>query len=83
MAQVKFNNLSQNNLKSRNTIQPVVKATYSFFSKNSNEYFQLETYGRSSRKNVDSVSQTIQFDKATATQLVDLLIQLFDLKYSK
>ena len=82
MAQIKFDNLGKNRSKRKNSVQPVVKATYSFFDKNSNKYFQLETYGKTTRKNVNSVSQTIQFDEETAAQLVDLLIDLFGLRYS-
>jgi hypothetical protein len=43
------------------------------------KFLQLSTYGSDQRKSDKKVSQTIQFDKHSAKQLVDILRTTFDL----
>lgn len=43
------------------------------------KYVQIDTYGRIDRENPEKISQSIQFDKETATFLVNLLKEEFEL----
>lgn len=55
------------------------ECTYSIFHDGSDKYIQFDTYGSDKRKLKDKVSQSIQFDKDTASFLIDLLRCEFDL----
>lgn len=59
--------------KDRNTIHDPVDATYTVFNKDGKKYFQIDTYGRVSRKYTDKISQSLQLDEKAAAALVDLL----------
>ena len=63
--------------KERNAIHDSVDATYTVFEKNGGRYFQIDTYGRSSRDIPGKLSQTIQFDKKSALKLIELLAKAF------
>lgn len=65
--------------KERNMIHEKVYATYSTFDNYGEHYVQIDTYGRSDREQPGKISQSIQFDKETASYLVDLLKSEFDL----
>ena len=65
--------------KDRNTIHEKVYTTYSSFDKFGKHYFQIDMYGRSDREQPGKISQSIQFDKETASYLFDLLKKEFDL----
>lgn len=59
--------------KNRNYVHKPVAATFSVFEVDGKKYFQIDTYGTSERLMPDKVSQSIQFDKAMAKTLIDLL----------
>jgi hypothetical protein len=60
--------------------QEPVKTTYSVSNIDDELIFQIDTYGRDSRK-VDSMpSQTIQFNKTTAIELISLLKRTFEIE---
>ena len=64
--------------KNRNSIQGEVhRATYCFFKKDGEKYFQIDTYGSEGRECVGQPSQNIQFDRKFAKELVSLLISEF------
>ena len=48
-------------------------ATYSTFDSYGEHYVQLDTYGRSDREQPGKISQSIQFDRETASYFVNLL----------
>lgn len=64
--------------KYRNTIHEKVHATYTTFELNGEKYVQIDTYGRIGRENPEKISQSFQFDKATAQFLISLLREEFD-----
>ncbi len=64
--------------KERNTIHEKVYTTYSSFDKFGERYLQIDMYGRSNREQPGKISQSIQFDKETASYLIDLLKKEFD-----
>ena len=64
--------------KERNTVHEKVYATYSTFDSCGEHYVQLDTYGRSDREQPGKISQSIQFDRETASYFVDLLKREFD-----
>ena len=59
--------------KERNTVHEKVYATYSTFDSYGEHYAQLDTYGRSDREQPGKISQSIQFDRETASYFVNLL----------
>lgn len=59
--------------KERNTVHEKVYATYSTFDSYGEHYVQLDTYGRSDREQPGKISQSIQFDRETASYFVNLL----------
>lgn len=65
--------------KDRNTIHDKVYTTYSVFDSYGKHYVQIDTYGRIGREQPGKISQSIQFDKETASYLIDLLNREFDL----
>lgn len=65
--------------KDRITIHEKVYTTYSSFDKFGEHYLQIDMYGRSDREQPGKISQSIQFDKETASYLIDLLKKEFDL----
>lgn len=67
-------------LKERNTVHDIVTATYDYFEKEGEVYFQIDTYGRLSRENPEKISQSIQVDKDMAVVLIKLLRDAFELE---
>lgn len=65
--------------KTRNTLHEKVYTTYTVFKADGEKYVQLDTYGKIGRENPEKISQSIQFDKAAAQFLVDLLRNEFSL----
>lgn len=63
--------------KERNSIHDTVDATYTVFEKNGDKFFQIDTYGRSSRDIPGKLSQTIQLNKKSALRLIELLSKTF------
>ncbi|MHB8131959.1 MAG: hypothetical protein ACYDEX_23595 [Mobilitalea sp.] len=60
-------------------IQEEVKATYSVNIINSEKFFQIDTYGKSTRVNNNVPSQVIQINKKTAIQLISILKEEFSI----
>ncbi|MGN0606612.1 MAG: methionyl-tRNA formyltransferase [Oscillospiraceae bacterium] len=65
--------------KDRNSVHSKVRATYTTFTSDGEKYFQIDTYGSSTREMKDKISQSIQVDKDTAKVLIRLMIDAFDL----
>jgi hypothetical protein len=64
--------------KSRNSVHEVVEAGYLVFTSNDGKtYIQIETYGSSTRKLQDKVSQVIQLDRKSAAELLDIISSAF------
>lgn len=59
--------------KDRIRVHEPAEATYSVFSDGNNTYFQIDTYGSDSRKDKGKISQSIQIDKETALELIQIL----------
>ena len=64
----------------RNTIHDKVYTTYTTFEADGEKYVQIDTYGRIGRENPEKISQSFQFDRATAEFLVNLLREEFGLQ---
>lgn len=63
--------------KDRNYVHRTTEATYSVFTENGEKFFQIDTYGSEGRQIKDKVSQSVQFDKASALELIGILIKEF------
>lgn len=79
MAQISLDNIKRIE-KKRNAIHEKVHTTYTVFEMDDEKYVQIDTYGRIDRETPGRVSQSIQFDKETATFLVNLLKEEFKLR---
>ena len=66
-------------VKERNTVQDEVNATYTVFEKFGERYFQIDTYGRRDRIETEKASQILQFDEASARELIKILISEFNI----
>lgn len=76
MALINIDDLEPIN-KERNAVHSKVKATYNIFEIDGNKYFQIDTYGKSSRECKDKISQSIQLDETTAKGIVNLLKDIY------
>lgn len=63
--------------KQRVTAHSTAHATYSVFEDEGKRYFQIDTYGRSTRDMPEKISQTIQLDQQSAMKLISLLAEAF------
>ena len=72
MAQISLDSIKKIE-KYRNTIHDKVYTTYTAFEADGEKYVQIDTYGRIGRENPEKISQSFQFDRATAEFLVNLL----------
>jgi len=79
MAQINLRNIKKID-KNRNTIHEKVHATYTIFETDSEKFVQIDTYGRIDRENPEKISQSLQFDRATAEFLVKLLRAEFNIQ---
>lgn len=79
MAQISLESIKKIE-KYRNTVREKVHTTYTTFEMNGEKYVQIDTYGRIDRENPEKISQSFQFDRATAEFLVKLLSEEFDLR---
>jgi len=59
------------------SIHSIVPATYRSFVTGGEKYFQIDTYGNSTREVPEQPSQKIQFDKKTAEKIIQLLKEVF------
>ena len=66
--------------KNRNTVHDKVFSTYTVFESAGEKFFQIDTYGRIEREMPEKISQSIQFDRAAAIFVVNLLINEFNLE---
>lgn len=57
-----------------------VKTTYTYFEIDNKKYFQIDTYGKSTRKEIEKLSQSIQFDEESAKLLVKMLCDYFEIE---
>lgn len=78
MAQISLESIKKID-KHRNTVHEKVHTTYTAFEMDGEKYVQIDTYGRIDRENPEKISQSFQFDRATAEFLVRLLSEEFDL----
>ncbi|MBO8161848.1 MAG: methionyl-tRNA formyltransferase [Thermosipho sp. (in: Bacteria)] len=79
MARIVKDYLTRNN-KERNRVHEIVEASYlTFIDDKGNKFFQIDTYGTKYRKLKNKLSQTIQFDKETAKELIEILKKEFNL----
>ena len=79
MAQISLESIKKIE-KYRNTVHEKVHTTSTTFEMNGEKYVQIDTYGRIDRENPEKISQSFQFDRATAEFLVKLLSEEFDLR---
>lgn len=79
MAQISLESIEKIE-KIRNTIHEKVHTTYTTFTLDGEKYVQIDTYGRIGRENPEKISQSFQFDEATAEFLVNLLRTEFNLR---
>ena len=79
MAQISLDSIKEIE-KYRNTIHDKVYTTYTAFEADGEKYVQIDTYGRIGRENPEKISQSFQFDRATAEFLVNLLREKFGLR---
>lgn len=63
--------------KDRNSVHNKVRATYTTFTSDGKKYFQIDTYGSSTREIKDKISQSIQLDEETAQELIKLMMGYF------
>jgi thymidylate kinase len=79
MALITFMN-SERVEKERNSVHDEVKSTYtSFTNKAGEKFFQIDTYGSSNRQIQGKISQSLQFDKEAAKEIINLLKNEFKL----
>ena len=78
MAQISLESIKKIE-KYRNIVHEKVHTTYTTFEMDSEKYVQIDTYGRIDRENPEKISQSFQFDRATAEFLVKLLSEEFGL----
>lgn len=65
--------------KDRVSVHTKVTTTYSVFEKDGEKYVQIDTYGKVDRVIPEKISQSIQFDRASAKFLAELLEREFNL----
>ena len=63
----------------RNVIHGAISATYAPFEANGEKYLQIDTYGSDSRDIPGKKSQSVQFNKQSAAELIAILRREFDL----
>lgn len=68
-----------NKIEKNSRLHDSSECTYNVFHDGSKKYIQFDTYGSDKRKIQNKVSQSIQFDKATASFLINILKDEFGL----
>jgi len=63
--------------KERQIVHGATRCLVSVFEVNGNWFIQLDTYGSDSREQPGKVSQSVQFDKRAAAQLLKLIRDTF------
>lgn len=67
--------------KNRNSKHYKVKTTYTYFEIDGKKYFQIDTYGKSTHKEIEKLSQSIQLDEESAKLLVKMLYDYFNFRW--
>lgn len=67
-------------VRDRHSVHDEVKCELSTFSGAGGRYLQLDTFGRKSRAIPDKISQSIQFDREGAGNLLRAIRSTFDLE---
>ena len=63
----------EKNRKEKQAVHKPTRCLSSVFEAEGRRYIQLDTYGSDEREHPEKVSQSIQFDRQAATQLLDFL----------
>jgi hypothetical protein len=64
--------------KQRNSVHDEVECTYTVFTESSgNKFLQIDTYGSTSRQFRGKVSQSIQLNKESAKELMNVITNQF------
>jgi hypothetical protein len=64
--------------KDQSDVHRPTRCTYSILDAcDGTRVLQLDTYGTASRRNPDKVSQSLQFNRASASQLLELIHESF------
>lgn len=61
----------------RTKVHSDVECGYRMFSSRGHRYLQLDTYGSNEREIPGKVSQSLQFDRVAAEELVEILVRAF------
>lgn len=70
--------LIEPSLKERQTVHRPTRCLYSTLDgPDGQRYIQLDTYGTEEREHPEKISQSIQFDKQSAAQLLKLIHETF------
>lgn len=56
------------------------KTTYSVTDLDGDRYFQIQSYGTATRKTPGMASQTLQFNREQAVELIKILVEEFELE---
>ena len=67
----------QRNVKERTSVHEPVECRYVAFTEDGNTYLQLDTYGKKDRDIPGKISQSLQFGRRGAQQLLELLVKNF------
>lgn len=73
MSAINFDNFKKKELDKVSKQEPVHLTTYSVYEIEGVKYFQLDTYGKSTRKKPDQSSQTIQLSEEDAIKLINVI----------
>lgn len=74
MAKITIDNLEKE-IKNRPSVQDDVAASYYVYKIDDVPYFQIDTYGRGTRKFQAKCSQTFQIDRKNAVSLISLMMK--------
>lgn len=73
MALIKKSNIVRED-KERNNVHSEVPVSYTVFEDNGKKYFQIDTFGKSTRQHPEKISQSLQFDQETAKFIIQLIV---------
>lgn len=76
MARIDLETFEKQN-KERNNLHDKVVAKYTTFELAGEKYFQIDTYGKADREIPGKISQSLQFDKESAKEIVELLVNYY------
>ncbi|KAF5068970.1 hypothetical protein DSECCO2_237640 [anaerobic digester metagenome] len=73
MSAINFDNFEKKELDKVSKQEPVHLTTYSVYEIDRVKYFQLDTYGKSTREKPNQASQTIQLSEDDAIKLISVI----------